>query len=51
MALEVLKNSNSNKKLIVVDHNPEVKQMVSNRLIVVRDGSTSSITSQEVNNG
>jgi len=51
MALEVLKNSNSNKKLIVVDHNPEVKQLVSNRLVVVREGSTSSITSQEVING
>lgn len=51
MALEVLKSSNSNKKLIVVDHNPEVKQLVSNRLVVVREGSTSSITSQEVMNG
>ena len=47
MALEVLKNSNSTKKLIVVDHNPEVKQMVSNRLVVVRDGSSSTITNQE----
>lgn len=51
MALEVLKNSNSKKKLIVVDHNPEVKEMVSNRLVVVRDGTTSTITSQEVLNG
>lgn len=48
MALEVLKNSNSTKKLIVVDHNPEVKQMVSNRLVVVRDGDSSTISSQEV---
>lgn len=51
MALEVLKNSNSTKKLIVVDHNPEVKQMVSNRLVVVRDGNSSTITNQEVTNG
>lgn len=51
MALEVLKNSNSSKKLIVVDHNPEVKQLVSNRLVVVREGSTSNIVSQEVSNG
>ncbi len=51
MALEVLKNSNSTKKLIVVDHNPEVKQMVSNRLVVVRDGNFSTITNSEVNNG
>ena len=49
MALEVLKNSNSTKKLIVVDHNPEVKQMVSNRLIVVRDGSSSTIKEESVN--
>lgn len=48
MALEVLKNSNSTKKLIVVDHNPEVKQMVSNRLVVVREGDSSTISSQEV---
>ena len=43
MALEVLKNSNTNKKLIIVDHNAEVKQMVQNRLVVVRDGMTSRI--------
>lgn len=43
MALEVLKNSNTNKKLIIVDHNPEVKQMVQNRLVVVRDGLTSKV--------
>lgn len=46
MALEVLKNSNSTKKLIVVDHNPEVKQMVSNRIVVVRYGNTSSISKE-----
>jgi len=43
MALEVLKNSNSNKRLIIVDHNPEVKEMVESRLIVVRDGPVSHI--------
>lgn len=43
MALEVLKNSNTNKKLIIVDHNPEVKQMVQSRLVVVRDGATSNV--------
>ena len=43
MALEVLKNSNINKKLIIVDHNPEVKEMVESRLVVVRDGQTSSV--------
>lgn len=43
MVLEVLKNANTNKKLIIVDHNPEVKQMVQNRLVVVRDGLTSKV--------
>jgi DNA repair exonuclease SbcCD ATPase subunit len=43
MALEVLKNSNTNKKIVIVDHNSEVKQMVQNRLLVVRDGLTSNI--------
>jgi DNA repair exonuclease SbcCD ATPase subunit len=44
MALEVIKNSNINKRIIIVDHNPEVKQMVESRLLVVRDGLTSTIT-------
>lgn len=51
MALEVLKNSNTNKKLIVVDHNPEVKQMVSDRLVVVRKGNYSTIDNREEQNG
>lgn len=44
MALEVLKNSNLTKKLIIVDHNDTVKEMVESRLVVVRDGTTSQIT-------
>lgn len=44
MALEVLKNSNTNKRLVIVDHNPEIKQIVGSRLLVVRDGLTSRIT-------
>lgn len=43
MALEVLKNSSSNKKLIIVDHNPEVKQMVESSILVVREGVTSNV--------
>ena len=43
MALEVLKNSNTNKKLIIVDHNPEVKQMVESKVLVVRDGLLSKV--------
>lgn len=43
MALEVLKSSNINKKLIIVDHNETVKEMVDNRIIVNRQGQTSNI--------
>lgn len=43
MALEVLKSSNTNKKLIVVDHNPIVKEFISDRIIVIRDGEISHI--------
>jgi DNA repair exonuclease SbcCD ATPase subunit len=43
MALEVLKNSNTNKKIIIVDHNPEVKQMVQSRIIVEREGTSSRL--------
>lgn len=43
MALEVLKNANINKRLILVDHNPEVKEMVESRLLVIRDGDTSKV--------
>lgn len=43
MALEVLKSSNTNKKLIVVDHNPIVKEFISDRIIVVRNGEISHI--------
>lgn len=43
MALDVLKNSNTKKKLIIVDHNPEVKQMVQTRLVVERTGLYSKV--------
>lgn len=43
MALEVLKSSNTNKKLIVVDHNPVVKEFISDRIVVVRTGEESHI--------
>jgi len=45
MVLEVLKNANTHKKLIVVDHNPVVKEQISDRITVVRDGLTSKILS------
>jgi DNA repair exonuclease SbcCD ATPase subunit len=41
MAIDKLKALN--KQLIIVDHNPEIKQMVESRLLVVRDGLTSKI--------
>lgn len=43
MALEVFKNANINKKLIIVDHNAEVKEMVQDRIVVTRDGLTSKV--------
>lgn len=43
-SIEMLKNCNVNKKIIIVEHNPEVKQMVESRLLVVREGSTSNIS-------
>lgn len=44
MVLEVLKNANTHKKLIVVDHNPVVKEQISDRITVIRDGLTSRVT-------
>ena len=44
MALDVLKNSSISKRLVIVDHNPEVKEMVESRLLVTRDGLTSKIS-------
>lgn len=41
--LELLKNSNLNKRIILVDHNEIVKEHVQNRIIVTRDGDTSSV--------
>lgn len=45
--LELLKNITSTKKLIIVDHNSEVKEMVTDRLVVVREGNSSTISNQE----
>jgi DNA repair exonuclease SbcCD ATPase subunit len=49
MALEVLKNSNTNKRIIITDHNPEVREMVQDRIIVERTGTTSKIATKEAN--
>lgn len=44
MALELLRNTNLNKKVFIVDHNPEVKQMVQSRVLVTRDGEQSTVS-------
>jgi hypothetical protein len=44
MVLEVLKSANSHKKLLLTDHNPIVKEQISDRIMVVRDGLTSTLT-------
>ena len=41
--LEVLRNSITDKKVIVVDHSNETKEMVSDRITVVREGQFSYI--------
>lgn len=43
MVLEVLKNSNINKRLVLVDHNPIIKEFISDRIVVVRNRETSEI--------
>lgn len=41
--LELLKNSSSNKKILIVDHGSELKAMVQSSIMVTRNGSTSTI--------
>jgi DNA repair exonuclease SbcCD ATPase subunit len=45
-ALEMLKECSLDKRLLIVDHNPEASQSIENRLTVVRDGLTSKIVQQ-----
>lgn len=42
-ALEMLKENNPNKKIILIDHNPLTAQFVENKITVIRDGLTSRI--------
>lgn len=46
MVLELLKNINMHKKLIVVDHNPIAKEQISDRITVLRTGLTSTIVKE-----
>jgi DNA repair exonuclease SbcCD ATPase subunit len=41
--LEVLKNHASQRKILIVDHSTETKQMVQDKIIVIRDGQTSRL--------
>lgn len=41
--LEVLKNHASDRKIIIVDHSTETKQMVQDKILVIREGQTSRI--------
>lgn len=43
--LEILKNQISSKRIVIVDHSNETKEMVDDRIIVVRSGQESSIQS------
>lgn len=41
--LEVIKTVDTNKKIIIVDHNPIAKEMITDSIIVVRNGETSEV--------
>ncbi len=42
--LEVLKSHVSSRKIVIVDHSTETKQMVQDKILVIRDGQTSTIS-------
>lgn len=41
--LEVLKQTDTNKKIIIVDHNPIAKEMITDSIMVERDGEESVV--------
>jgi len=41
--LEVLKQVDTNKKIIIVDHNPIAKEMISDKIMIERDGEESVV--------
>lgn len=45
-ALEMLKACNSEKQILIVDHNPIASQSIENKIVVIRDGLTSRIVQQ-----
>lgn len=42
--LEMLKNSDSKKKILIVDHNEMVKQMIDGKILVTREGTISTVS-------
>lgn len=45
-AIEMLKNSNLDKKLLIVEHNQIASQAIENKIVVIRDGLTSRVVQQ-----
>lgn len=45
-ALEMLKECSSDKRLLIVDHNPVASQSIESRLKVIRDGLTSRVVQE-----
>jgi DNA repair exonuclease SbcCD ATPase subunit len=43
MALEMIKNLNTNKKIIIVDHSSEIKEIAEHTITAVREGDISHI--------
>lgn len=41
--LEILKTHVTGKKIVLVDHSNETKEMVSDRIVVIRDGQSSTV--------
>jgi energy-coupling factor transporter ATP-binding protein EcfA2 len=41
--MDMLLEFNSDKKIIIVDHNPEIKALINDRITVVRNGEESTI--------
>lgn len=44
--IEVLKNSGTKKKILIVDHSSEIKEMVDDTILVIREGLYSRIEDQ-----
>lgn len=44
--LEMLKNYQGTKRLVIVDHDPVTKEMITDKLVVVRDGLISKVVQE-----